>query len=194
MIVLLVIDMQAGLFGKETPRHDAEGVVGRINALAGVVRQAGGMVIFIQHDGPQGDPLERGTDGWRILASLERQNGDMVVHKRACDAFYETDLSDILHKHDATQLIVTGCATDFCVDTTVRAAASRDYEIVVVEDGHTTGDRPHVDAVSVVRHHNWVWQNLIYPRRQIKVLPAASVIGQIASNLPKVDSSRPATP
>jgi len=125
---------------------------------------------------------------------LERQNGDMVVHKRACDAFYETDLSDILHKHDARQLIVTGCATDFCVDTTVRAAASRDYEIVVVEDGHTTGDRPHVDAVSVIRHHNWVWQNLIHPRRQIKVLPAASVIGRVASDLRKVGSSRPTTP
>ena len=31
MIFLLVIDMQAGLFG-ETRRHDAEGVVGGINA------------------------------------------------------------------------------------------------------------------------------------------------------------------
>ncbi|MBI3374416.1 MAG: cysteine hydrolase [Betaproteobacteria bacterium] len=194
MIALLIIDMQVGLFGKETPRHDAEGVVGRINALARVVRQAGGIVILIQHDGPPGDPLERGTDGWGILASLERQNGDMVVHKRACDAFYETDLSDILHKHDARQLIVTGCATDFCVDTTVRAAASRDYEIVVVEDGHTTADRPHLDAVSVVRHHNWVWQNLLHPRRQIKVLPAASIIGQVASKLREVESSRPTTP
>ena len=38
-------------------------------------------------------------------------------------------------------LLVTGCATDFCVDTTVRVAASRDYEIVVVADGHTTADR-----------------------------------------------------
>ena len=30
---LLVIDMQAGLFTDETPRHEAEGVVSRINAL-----------------------------------------------------------------------------------------------------------------------------------------------------------------
>lgn len=91
---------------------------------------------------------------------------------RACDAFYETELGAGLDRHEARQLIVTGCATDFCVDTTVRAAASLDYEVVVVEDGHTTADRPHVDAVSLIRHHNWLW-NLIRPKRQITVLPSA---------------------
>lgn len=187
MKALLVIDMQVGLFGKDTPRHDADGVVGRINALARAVRQARGIVIFVQHDGPQGDTFEPGTDGWTILPSLERQDGDVVVHKRACDAFYETDLSEILQEHHARQLIVTGCATDFCVDTTVRAAASRDYEIVVVEDGHTTADRPHIDAVSVIRHHNWLWQNLIHPKRQIMVVSARSVIAQVGSDLSKVD-------
>jgi len=50
VIVLLVIDMQVGLF-TGAPRHDADGVVGRINALGRVVRQSGGLVIFIQHDG-----------------------------------------------------------------------------------------------------------------------------------------------
>jgi hypothetical protein len=77
------------------------------------------------------------------------------------------------------------------MDTTVRAAASRDYEIVVVEDGHTTADRPHMDSVSVIRHHNWVWKNLILPRRQVTVLPATSVIAQIESNVPQPDRSRP---
>ena len=79
----------------------------------------------------------------------------------------------------ATRLLVTGCATDFCVDTTIRAAASLDYDVVVVEDGHTTADRPHVDALSVMRHHNWVWQNLIHPRTQIRVIPAGDVVALI---------------
>jgi nicotinamidase-related amidase len=191
MIVLLVIDMQVGLFGTDTPRHDAEGVVARINALARVVRQAGGVAIFVQHDGPKGDVFEPGSDGWRLLPSLERHEVDLLVRKRACDAFYETNLSDFLRQHQTNPLIVTGCATDFCVDTTVRAAASRDYEIVVVEDGHTTADRPHVDAVSVIRHHNWVWQNLIHPRTRIRVLPAISVIAQVQSDTLGVDGSRP---
>lgn len=187
---LLVIDMQVGVFTKETPRHDAEGVVGRINLLSKAVRQGGGTVVFVQHDGPKGDTLEPDTDGWRLLPSLERDEQDLVVRKQACDAFYATELSEVLRQHGARRLIVTGCATDFCVDTTVRAAASRDYEVVVVEDGHTTADRPHVDAVSVIRHHNWLWQNLIHPKRQIKVLPAARVVACVESNR---DASRPTT-
>jgi nicotinamidase-related amidase len=114
---------------------------------------------------------------WRQAAVLV----DKIL-KRACDAFYETDLAEVLRKRGATRLLVTGCATDFCVDTTVRAAASRDYEVVVVEDGHTTADRPHVDAVAAIRHHNWVWQNLIHPRRPVEVMPAASVIARIESD------------
>jgi nicotinamidase-related amidase len=193
-VALLVIDMQVGLFGADTPRHDAAGVVERINALARAVRREGGAVIFIQHDGPPGDVFEPGREGWKILPSLEREEGDLVVHKRACDAFYETDLAEVLGKHRVTRLLVTGCATDFCVDTTVRAAASRDYEIVVVADGHTTADRPHVDALSVIRHHNWVWENLIHPRVRIHVMSANSVIAQIASSVRTVDRGRPEEP
>jgi nicotinamidase-related amidase len=192
VIGLLVIDMQVGLFGTESPRHDADGVVARINALARVVRRAGGAVVFVQHDGPPGDVFEPGRDGWRLLPSLERREEDPVVHKRACDAFYETDLADVLRKHGATRLLVTGCATDFCVDTTVRAAASRDYEVVVVEDGHTTADRPYVDAVSVIRHHNWVWQNLIHPRTRVEVTPTASLIAEMGAGAQERDRRPPA--
>jgi nicotinamidase-related amidase len=73
---------------------------------------------------------------------------------------------------------VTGCATDFCVDTTVRAAASRDYEVVVVADGHTTRDRPHLDAASIIEHHNWMWENLILPRSQVRVVPTEELLGE----------------
>jgi hypothetical protein len=65
---------------------------------------------------------------------------------------------------------------------TTATAASRDYEVLVVEDGHTTADRPHVDAVAAIRHHNWVWQNLIHPRRPVEVMPATSVIARIESD------------
>ena len=178
---LVVIDMQAGLFVPETPRLDADGVVARINALARAVRRTGGPVVFVQHDGPPGDAFEPGTKGWALLASLDREAADPVVHKRACDSFYETDLADVLAAHRARRLVMTGCATDFCVDTTVRAAASRDYEVVVAADGHTTADRPHVTADQVIRHHNWLWENLIHPRRPVAVRPAAEIVAALES-------------
>jgi nicotinamidase-related amidase len=179
MIALLVIDMQVGLFEGDAPRHDADGVVRRINAVAAAVRAMGGIVIFVQHDDPPGGILEPGSDGWKLLPTLVRTDRDLLVRKRACDSFYESALPGLLERHSVKRLIVTGCATDFCVDTTVRAAASRDYEIVVVADGHTTKDRPHLDAPSIIRHHNWMWENLILPHSQVKVLPAARIVDQL---------------
>jgi nicotinamidase-related amidase len=174
MKALLVIDMQVGLFEGNPPRYDADGVIQRVNEIAKNMRATGGTVIFIQHEDK--GSLKRGLRGWEILPSIERKDSDLLVHKQACDSFYETGLADVLEKHGVQQLIVTGCATDFCVDTTVRAAASRNYEVVVVKDGHTTKDRPHLSAKLIIDHHNWMWENLILPRNEVKVLPASSVI------------------
>jgi len=66
---MLVIDMQVGLFEGNPPRHDADGVVRRINEVAKNVRATGGIVIFIQHEDDGGS--RRGTKGWEILPSLE---------------------------------------------------------------------------------------------------------------------------
>jgi nicotinamidase-related amidase len=179
MKALLVIDMQVGLFEGKPPRLDADGVIQRINEIARVVRATGGIVVFIQHEDNNG--LKRGTEGWEILPTLERTNTDLLVHKQACDSFYETDLSDLLEKHGSQQIIVVGCATDFCVDTTIRAAASRNYEVVVVADAHTTKDRQHLDAVTIINHHNWMWENLILPRSEVQVLPTKSVVKWLQS-------------
>jgi nicotinamidase-related amidase len=179
MKALLVIDMQVGLFEGNPPWYDADGVVRRVNEIARTTRAIGGAVIFIQHE-DEGS-LKRGTRGWEILPSLERKESDLLVQKQACDSFYETNLADVLEKHGVRQLIVTGCATDFCVDTTVRSAASRNYEVVVVKDGHTTKDRPHLNAKSIIDHHNFMWEGLILPRSEVKVLPASKVIDWLQS-------------
>jgi nicotinamidase-related amidase len=179
MRALLVVDMQVGLFEGDSPRYDAYGVIQRINKIAKVVRATGGVVIFIQHEDNGG--LKRGTEGWEILPILERTDTDLLLHKQACDSFYETNLPDLLEQYSVQEIIITGCATDFCVDTTIRAAASRNYDVVVVEDAHTTRDKPHLDAKSIIRHHNWMWKNLILPRNEVKVLPATSAIEWLQS-------------
>jgi nicotinamidase-related amidase len=179
MKALLVIDMQVGLFEGDPPRYDAEGVIQRINQVAKAVRGIGGMVVFIQHEDE--GALRRGTKGWEILPALECEDADLLIEKQACDSFYETGLAEVLETHGVKQLIMTGCATDFCVDTTVRAAASKGYEIVVLEDGHTTKDRPHLDAKSIIVHHNWMWGNLIHPKNEVEVLAASEVIAWLQS-------------
>lgn len=162
---LLVIDMQKGLFG--TPRYDSENVILRINDLIGACRKKGHPVIFIQHDGV-GDALIPQTPGWEILGELDRVATDLVVRKTACDAFFRTDLMDVLVGFGVERLVVTGCATDFCVDTTLRTAALS-FFVLVAKDAHTTADRSHLSAKAIIRHHNFMWENLILPDTSVLV-------------------------
>ena len=178
MLGLLVIDMQVGVMHGQT-RFDADGVIQRIHELTAAVRAADGAVIYIQHEGKTGGPYEPGTPRWKILPALDRRPEDPVVAKTACDAFYRTDLDAVLREREIDQLLITGCCTDFCVDTTIRAAASRDYAVTVVAYAHTTADRPHLKAKAIIAHHNWVWANFILPERRVHVLPAESILRRL---------------
>jgi nicotinamidase-related amidase len=168
---LVIIDLQAGSFGGANPqRHDAEALFERLNALARWVRARGGLVVWVQHDGPPGDVLEPGTAGWQILPVLERHAGDETVSKTACDSFLGTRLEALLRGHGAGRVIITGWATDFCVDTTVRSCTARGFETWAAADGHTTSDRPHLPAAKIIEHHNYVWSDLIAPGGPVTVV------------------------
>ena len=160
MDAMLIVDMQVGLLNG-APKHDLGGVIERINRLAARVRAQSGKVIFIRHCGRKGDDFEPHTSGWQFLPELLRDPADIVVEKDLNDPFVGTDLQDHLREIAPDRVLITGWATDFCVDATVRSAVSHHHHVVVVADGHTLNDRPHLDAASVIRHHHWVWRNLI---------------------------------
>ena len=172
MDAMLVVDMQMGLL-KGDPKHDLCGVTERINRLATKVRGDSGKVIFIQHC--DGDDFEPQTPGWQFLPELLRDPADIVVRKSLNDPFAETDLQARLEEIATNRLFISGWATDFCVDSIVRSAVANHHNVVVVADGHTLSNRPHLDAISVIRHHNWVWSHLI-TQRSIKVAKADELL------------------
>jgi nicotinamidase-related amidase len=157
---LLVIDMQNAWLNRATPRFDRDGVIQRINLAARHIRAQGGKVIFIQHCDTEAVPPD---DGWQLDAGLEQREGDRAIDKTACDAFCDTALFDMLLERDAKTLVIAGLATEFCVDTTIRAAASMGFDVIALSDAHTTGDRDHLSAEQIIAHHNWVWSNMAVP-------------------------------
>jgi len=160
MDAMLVVHMQVGLLSGE-PKHDLRGVLDRINRLAAKVRARSGNVIFIQHCGGKGDEFEPHAPGWQFLPELHREPADIIVRTTLNDPFAGTNLEACLRQVQPDRVLVTGWATDFCVDSTVRSAIAHRYNVVAVADGHTLNDRPHLDAESIIRHHNWVWRHLI---------------------------------
>ncbi|WP_199769329.1 isochorismatase family protein [Flavivirga eckloniae] len=166
---LLVIDMQKGSFAPETPRYDTQGVINRINLLANKFRTTGNHVFYIQHDGTKNNEFIPKTEAWEILSGLKVSDEDILINKYANDVFYNSNLKLELESRNINNLYITGCATDFCVEATVQSALAKDYTITVVENGHTTGNRPHITAEKVIEHYNWVWQNMIPTKGVIKV-------------------------
>ena len=159
---VLVIDVQTGLFCATPAPLEADAVIARINDVTARARQAGSPVIFIQHDGGANDEdLAPFTDGWKLHPDLQVRPGDVSLRKTTCDAFYGTSLEAELRARAITTFLLMGFATDFCVDSTLRSAASKDFGIIVVADAHTTADNPVLKADLVRQHHNWAWANCI---------------------------------
>ena len=176
MNALIIVDMQVGCFAGEPPRRDADRVVERINALAAAFRNANDLVIHIRHTDPD-DGYAPDSPGWQFLSSMQVEDGDEIVEKSACDAFLETRLKDLLDGKGITEVVIVGCATDFCVDTTVRAAGAHGYRVTVASDAHTTRDRPHLDAVGIIAHHHFMWNDLILPRgARIHIVPTETIL------------------
>lgn len=170
MKALLIIDMQKISFTPETPRYDAENVIKRINRLSGCFREKGNKVIHIQHDGTKDDFCMPGTEEWEIIDEINVEPNDIRINKFANDSFYKSELSDFLQKHEINDLVITGCATDFCVDSTIKSALTKEYKITVIADGHTTADRPNLKAKQVIDHYNWIWNDMIPVADKINIV------------------------
>jgi len=162
---ILVIDVQIGLV---TGAHKESAVIKAINKTISKIRDDSGIVVFIQHCHSSYEPLMRGNAEWRLHPDLAKSSSDLVIEKEASDAFYETQLDKLFKENNVEHLFVTGLQTEFCVDTTCRAALSRGYSITLVSDGHTTGDS-HLPAETIIDHHNKVLANLAHPKARLYV-------------------------
>ena len=86
-----------------------------------------------------------GTEGIKIYGELgkylEEHRNDMNVYylpKDEYDAFYQTDLKDILKALKVDEVYVTGVCTDICVFNTVYGAYKAGFKTNVFKDGVAT--------------------------------------------------------
>ena len=86
---------------------------------------------------PDGRPsrvLVRDTWSSDIVDELKPHGDDLVLYKTRFSGFYKTDLDAKLRDLGVKHLIVTGCTTSICVESTVRDAMFRDYLCVLLTD------------------------------------------------------------
>jgi ureidoacrylate peracid hydrolase len=86
---------------------------------------------------PDGRPsriMIAGTWNTEILPELTPAEDDLVVPKHRYSGFFGTQLHQLLQERGVDTLIVTGCTTSICVESTVRDVFYRDYRCVVLSD------------------------------------------------------------
>ncbi len=171
---LVIIDTQVGLI---EPAYRGEEVLDNMNVLLAQARATQTPVIYVQHDGPKGHGLEVGTERWTIHPAIAPHEGDVIVHKRASDSFYDTILKRELETRGIKHLVVTGGATEYCVDTTIRRALVEGYNVTLVSDAHTTEDYDEavLTAAQRVAQLNHVVDGFSVDEREIVVKPTSEV-------------------
>ena len=114
------------------------------------------------------DPVED-EDTWssQIMDAVAPVPGDIVLTKPRWDAFFATELENILRRLDVNRLVVAGLQTNVCVDSTARAALMRNFRVAIPEDAVSTdGKHLHfngLDALRVLYAEVAPWRELLEP-------------------------------
>jgi nicotinamidase-related amidase len=123
----------------------AQVVTPRITALLSAWREQRSLVAFTRHahEGSQdlgmlgkffSDYIRAGEPEAEIIGALAPLRGELVFRKTTYDAFWETPLEHELQNGGIRQVLITGCLTHMCCETTARAAFCRGYEVYVAAD------------------------------------------------------------
>ena len=156
---ILVIDVQRGLFDPQPRPFEADAVIERINTVTAQARSVNAPVIFVQHERAEG-LLEHGSESWHMPAGLVVQATERALRKTTPDSFLRTGLERLLRDAKIDTLVICGYATQYCIDTTARRAASLGFNVTLVADAHTTHDTEHASAEQIRTHHNATLVNL----------------------------------
>ncbi|MFW9930295.1 MAG: cysteine hydrolase family protein [Candidatus Thorarchaeota archaeon] len=156
---LLIIDVQVGLINfPKASLYEPEKVLNNIKMLIKKARESKVPVIYVQHQTRgKNSYLHKSSPNWLIHPEITPLKTDVIIHKRFNDSFKETELNSFLKENKIKKLFICGLQTEFCVDTTVRQAFSLDYDVVVVEDAHSTYDSDILKSHEIIAHHNHIF-------------------------------------
>ena len=156
---VLVVDMQndfcaEGGFIHKTRNADMSGspaLARRISSLVEAGRARGATIVWLQVNyeprflSPQAvlkfeerqQPglvcCAGGTWGWEFF-EIHPQADDLVIEKHSFSGFFGTELDRLLRFRGIKTLVMTGVATNTCVESTLRDGFFLGYYIVLVED------------------------------------------------------------
>ena len=154
MHALLILDMQVGLFHGPDKPWAGEALLDTLNALLTKAHSADAPVFLARHVGPPGSPIEPGSPLTQLLPQLRLAGNEMIFEKTRPNAFAMTALAEQLKACGAEGVVIAGMKTQYCVDSTCRAARDLGFDAVLIANGHTCADTLDAKAPVIIAHHN----------------------------------------
>jgi ureidoacrylate peracid hydrolase len=166
----VVIDLQNGFVAPgsavETPMTLR--IMPQVNAISAAMRQAGTLNIFIRFtydpgwtgfygrfapgkDAPLKAAFTPGSEQHALWPGMDVQPQDLILDKTRFSAMIPgtCDLDAVLKARGIDTLVVTGCESNCCCESTIRDAQQMNYKIVFVADGNAAAtDAAHNGAVA----------------------------------------------
>ena len=149
---LLVIDAQEELVngGYAGDLFNRDAVLGNIKLALQKAVEAGAQVVFIRDK----DVAGGSGAGFEVSAELVQPAGAVTIDKSNNNAFTRTLLGPFLAQRGIEHVVVCGFQSEYCIDTAVRAAVSRDLNVTLLEDAHSTVDSSVLSAEQIIAHEN----------------------------------------
>jgi ureidoacrylate peracid hydrolase len=180
----VVVDLQNGFMapGAVAEIATARDIVPNVNRISQALRDAGGLVAYIQNTFDDVavstwstyfdhfcTPARRqrmieaftpGSEGHDLWPGLDVRPQDLKIRKRRFGAFapmgpdsVASGLDSILRDRGIDTVIVTGTASQVCCESTARDAMMLNYKVFFVADGNATfNDQEHNATLSAMAH------------------------------------------
>lgn len=168
---LIVVDMQNAFMLEgvaHSPCKQAISIVPNVNRLAAAMREAGGLVVWIQtaedptwrtmyeHMNPQRtnkrrEALAPGSKGYELYATLEPAEGDLFVEKLRYSAFLResSGLANTLASRGVDSVLIAGTITNVCCESSARDAMMLNFTTTMISDANAAAtDEEHAASLA----------------------------------------------
>ncbi|MFK4298748.1 nicotinamidase-related amidase [Arthrobacter sp. GAS37] len=96
-----------------------------------------------------------GTPGHEFVEEFTPLPGELVVPKYRSSAFWGANLEMLLRSNGIQTLVVGGCTTEGCVESTARDAMFNDHYVVIASDCVGSDDKAQHDASMLLMGHRF---------------------------------------
>jgi len=100
--------------------------------LLKLARELNVPVIHIQHDAGEGTPYDIRTNIGAISDEVAPEDDEVVIIKNYPNAFYKTQLDEVLKSQGINKIILAGFMTHMCINSTAHGGFNLGYSPTVV--------------------------------------------------------------